>query len=293
MPLANPAAAAIVSSPRIFQDLVAPPRHGLSPDGPRGDRAPRLAGGLRGRRRRSPDRAFRPHREPAARQQLVEARGGTGAPTAADSAALRERLPQIAAQMAAERNDGPQPGPTQCHDITRLPGRSGWPVGRARATDSCSTSGTRSSRRASARWPTPTSRTGTRRRSTTTAPRCSSPTSGAVVVARSAARPTRWSGAPTRSSPSTAARWSFQSYYKLPAPQTSLENCVAHNGSLIPIPGRDMMVQSWYQGGHLDLRLDRPGTTPFEIAFHDRGPSTPTAGRRAAPGRCIGTTACS
>ena len=41
----------------------------------------------------------------------------------------------------------------------------------------------------------------------------------------------------------------FQSYYKLPAAQTPLENCVAHNGSLIPIPGRDVMVQGWYQGG--------------------------------------------
>ena len=41
----------------------------------------------------------------------------------------------------------------------------------------------------------------------------------------------------------------FQSYYKLPAPQTQLENCVAHNGSLIPIPGRTIMVQAWYQGG--------------------------------------------
>ena len=41
----------------------------------------------------------------------------------------------------------------------------------------------------------------------------------------------------------------FQSYYKMPAPQTAHENCVAHNGSLIPIPGRDVMVQAWYQGG--------------------------------------------
>ncbi len=41
----------------------------------------------------------------------------------------------------------------------------------------------------------------------------------------------------------------FQSYYKMPAPQTPQENCVAHNGSLIPIPGRDVMVQAWYQGG--------------------------------------------
>ena len=41
----------------------------------------------------------------------------------------------------------------------------------------------------------------------------------------------------------------FASYYKMPAPQTEQENCVAHNGSLIPVPGRDIMVQAWYQGG--------------------------------------------
>jgi hypothetical protein len=63
----------------------------------------------------------------------------------------------------------------------------------------------------------------------------------------------------------------FHSYYKLPAPQTSLENCVAHNGSLIPIPGRDIMVQSWYQGG-LSIFDWTDIDHPKEIAFYDRGP---------------------
>jgi hypothetical protein len=63
----------------------------------------------------------------------------------------------------------------------------------------------------------------------------------------------------------------FQSYYKLPAPQTSVENCVAHNGSMIPIPGRDVMVQSWYQGGVSVFDFTDPAN-PVEIAFHDRGP---------------------
>src|SRR6185436_5973018 len=63
----------------------------------------------------------------------------------------------------------------------------------------------------------------------------------------------------------------FQSYYKLPAPQTSQENCVAHNGSLIPIPGRDIMVQSWYQGGISIFEYTDPAH-PKEIAFFDRGP---------------------
>jgi hypothetical protein len=63
----------------------------------------------------------------------------------------------------------------------------------------------------------------------------------------------------------------FQSYYKLPAVQTSVENCVAHNGSLIPIPGRDVMVQGWYQGGISVFDWTDP-KNPQEIAFFDRGP---------------------
>jgi hypothetical protein len=63
----------------------------------------------------------------------------------------------------------------------------------------------------------------------------------------------------------------FKSYYKIPAPQTSLENCVAHNGSLIPIPGREVMVQGWYQGGISVFDWTDPAK-PQEIAFFDRGP---------------------
>ena len=63
----------------------------------------------------------------------------------------------------------------------------------------------------------------------------------------------------------------FHSYYKLPAAQSSLENCVAHNGSVIPIPGRDIMVQSWYQGG-LSVFDWTDIDHPKEIAYFDRGP---------------------
>jgi len=63
----------------------------------------------------------------------------------------------------------------------------------------------------------------------------------------------------------------FHSYYKMPAPQTAQENCVAHNGSLIPIPGRDVMVQGWYQGG-LSVFDWTDIDHPKEIAFFDRGP---------------------
>lgn len=63
----------------------------------------------------------------------------------------------------------------------------------------------------------------------------------------------------------------FKSYFKLPAAQTSQENCVAHNGSLIPIPGREVMVQSWYQGGINVFDWTDPNHA-FEVAYFDRGP---------------------
>ena len=63
----------------------------------------------------------------------------------------------------------------------------------------------------------------------------------------------------------------FASYYKLPAPQTEQENCVAHNGSIIPVPGRDIMVQGWYQGG-VSVFDFTDSAHPVEIAFFDRGP---------------------
>jgi hypothetical protein len=63
----------------------------------------------------------------------------------------------------------------------------------------------------------------------------------------------------------------FRGYYKMPAPQTDQENCVAHNGSLIPVPGRDIMVQGWYQGG-ISVFDFTDSAHPVEIAFFDRGP---------------------
>ena len=63
----------------------------------------------------------------------------------------------------------------------------------------------------------------------------------------------------------------FAGYYKLSVPQTEQENCVAHNGSLIPVPGRDIMVQAWYQGG-LSVFDFTDAAKPVEIAFFDRGP---------------------
>jgi hypothetical protein len=67
---------------------------------------------------------------------------------------------------------------------------------------------------------------------------------------------------------------SLASYYKLPAAQADTENCVAHNGSLIPVPGRDIEVQAWYQGG-ISIMDFTDAAQPFEIAYFDRGPIDP------------------
>lgn len=72
------------------------------------------------------------------------------------------------------------------------------------------------------------------------------------------------------------------SYYKMPAPQTEFENCVAHNGSLIPIPGRDILVQSWYQGG-ISIVDFTDAAHPFEVGYFDRGPVDPA--KRAMGGQ--------
>src|SRR5690606_21739265 len=123
VPLRNPELASIVSSPRIFNDLVAPPTHGLAPDDLREMEAARERGAfiadVMGQQFILPYRMVNPMLD-----TIVARLGATGAPTAQDSAALREQLPQIIAAMVGERNDGdgPRPGPTQCHDITVYPG---------------------------------------------------------------------------------------------------------------------------------------------------------------------------
>ena len=63
----------------------------------------------------------------------------------------------------------------------------------------------------------------------------------------------------------------FKSYYKMSAPQQETENCVAHNGSIVPIPNKDIMVQAWYQGG-LSILDFTDSNNPIEIAYFDRGP---------------------
>ena len=277
VPLANPETAAIVSSPRIFNDLTEAPTHGDAPEdiatAARAVDLARAAGAFT---------AMENGREVVVRQGLIQslldstvkARQGTGAPTGADSAALRGAIQGIIDAMfgntAQGSSSGPRPGPTQCHDITVYPaiGLAGGACGGY----------------------------------------------GLLLDIRDAANPKRigavsdsnfsywhsatfnndgtkmlfsdeWGGGGGPKCRATdKAEWGadaiftlvdnrmvFQSYYKMLAPQTSNENCVAHNGSLIPIPGRDIMVQAWYQGGISVFDWTDPAH-PKEIAFHDRGP---------------------
>jgi len=63
----------------------------------------------------------------------------------------------------------------------------------------------------------------------------------------------------------------YRSHFKIPAPQREYENCVAHNGSIVPVPGRDIFVQAWYQGG-ISVIDFTDSANPVEIAYFDRGP---------------------
>ncbi len=274
VPLADPAAAAIVSSPRIFQDLVAPPRHGLSPadieeiDAARAEGA--IIGYRRGQPRVMPDGMTRPLLD-----SIVAARGGEGEPTAADRAALQAALDEqgrMQAERAAQEAEGP--GPTQCHDITVYPaiGLAGGACGGYGLLLDISdpANPTRLAAVADSNFSYWHSATFNNDGSTVMftdewggggAPKCR------------ASDPMEWGANAIFTIED--GEMVFQSYYKLPAPQTSLENCVAHNGSLIPIPGRDIMIQGWYQGGISLIDWTDPAN-PVEVAFHDRGPSDGT-----------------
>lgn len=78
-------------------------------------------------------------------------------------------------------------------------------------------------------------------------------------------------------------------YFKIPTGQAANENCVSHNGSLIPVPGRDIVVQGWYQGG-VNVVDFTDADQPFEVAFFDRGPidAPPAPGDTARRGGTIG-----
>ncbi len=276
VPLAHPEQAAIIASPRIFTGLTAPKQHGETAQDAAEHKKMIEAAKARGaftavifgEEQVAPDNFVADQLK-----MIVQARGGTGAPTAADSATLRRELPAIVAKLIGEdpsAKSGPQPGPSQCHDITLYPaiGRAGGacggygllldisdpahPVRLSAAADSNFSY-----------WHSATfNNDGTKIL-------FSDEWGGGVQPKCRATDPREWGADAIFTLAGSAMN--FQSYYKLPAPQTRTENCVAHNGSLIPIPGRDVMVQAWYQGG-ISVFDWTDAAHPHEIAYFDRGP---------------------
>ncbi len=282
VPLAHPEQAKIVSSPRIFAGLTEAASHGEAPEdvaeAARTAAEARAKGGftamIEGMEYVIPPRYTQPMLD-----SIVKARQGTGAPAAADSAALRAALQGIVDAMVSPAPPpgtppGARPGPSQCHDITVYPalGLAGGACGgygllldirdvvNPRRIDAVADSNF-------AYWHSATfSHDGTKILFTDEwggggAPKCRAtdkPEWGADAIFTLADN-----------------RMTFGSYYKLPAAQTQLENCVAHNGSLIPVPGRDIMVQAWYQGG-ISVFDWTDAAHPKEIAFFDRGPADST-----------------
>jgi len=216
VPLAAPGQAAIVSSPRIFQDLAAPPRHAEPVDSARqAARVGRPAGA--GRARTGPTQCHDITVYPAI-GLAGGACGGYGLLLDIHDVANPRRIGAV-----ADSNFSFWHSATFSNDGSKILFTDEWGGGsqpRCRATDKYE-------------W-------------------------GANAI--------------FTLSGSTMA---FQSYYKMPAPQTPFENCVAHNGSLIPVPGRDIMVQGWYQGGISVFDWTDPAH-PKEIAFFDRGPMDST-----------------
>lgn len=255
VPLAAPQTASIISSPRIFGGLAPPPRRvepGRGPAPVAGDPAPAAAPG-------------------AAAAAATPATPGTPAPMPPSGAP--------AAAGAGPGGGGPggggnaaraNTGPNQCHDITVYPD-----IGFAGGA--CGGYGLLLNIREVAQpfrvdevadinmsfWHSATfSNDGTKVLFTDewgggSAPRC-----------RDTDKP-EWGANALFAI--EKGKMQFKSYYKIPAPQTSFENCVAHNGSLIPIPGREVMVQGWYQGG-ISVFDWTDLSNPREIAFFDRGP---------------------
>jgi hypothetical protein len=280
VPLAHPEQASIVSRPRIFDALVAPPEHGAtradSSAAAREADSARATGAFVVMLGGAPV-VVPPQYANGMLDSIVRSRGGTGAPTAADSTALRGAIQGIVDAMfqAPMGPGGVRHGPDQCHDITVYPemGVAGGacagygllldirdpahPVRVAAASDSNF-----------AYWHSATFNNDATKVIFTdewgggVAPRC-----------RATDKP-EW-GADAIFTIADKRALTFHGYYKVPAQQTSTENCVAHNGNLIPVPGRDIMIQGWYQGGVSLFDFTDPAH-PTEIAYFDRGPMDST-----------------
>jgi len=271
IPLAHPEQAAIVSSPRIFNDLTAPKTHGTAPEDAAMIAAAKARGefviDLMGMAIVLPPQFTKPLLDSTAK-----AHGRTTA-NGADSAALRDAIPAMIKKMVG-MDEGGNHGPTQCHDITVFPaiGLAGGACegygllldikdpAHPRRIDAAADSNF-------SYWHSATfNNDGTK-------VLFSDEWGGGSAPKCRASDPKQW-GADALFTIDANHKMHFQGYYKMPAAQTAEENCVAHNGSLIPIPGRDVMVQAWYQGGISVFDWTDPAHAK-EIAFFDRGPIDP------------------
>ena len=281
VPLAHPEQARVVTSPRIFQDLAeAPTHHEPAADIAEAARAAadwRAKGGYTAKVG-DMEYTLGPNFVKPMLDSIVRMRGATGAPTGADSAQLRSGIQALVdARFNAPppgTKNGVRPGPSQCHDITVYPaiGLAGGACGGYGLL--LDIHDVANPRRIAAvadsnfsYWHSATfNNDGTKLLFSDEwggggGPKCRAtdkPEWGADAIFTLSGN-----------------RLQFQSYYKMLAPQTVNENCVAHNGSLIPIPGRDVMVQSWYQGG-ISVFDWTDAAHPKEIAFFDRGPADST-----------------
>jgi hypothetical protein len=272
VPLDHPEQAKVVSFGRIFDELTPASSHGESPPDLAELAAAKKAGAftiqMGGNEMVLPPPFVQPMLD-----SVVKSHGGRGQATGADSAALRSALPGIVAKMFGG-GGGAATGPNQCHDITVYPaiGLAGGACGgygllldihnplNPRRLQAVGDSNF-------AFWHSATfNNDGTKLLFTDewgggTAPKCR------------ADDPIDWGG----DAIFTLANGKLTqgAYFKMPAAQTSTENCVAHNGSLIPVPGRDLLAQGWYQGG-LDVIDFTDARHPYEIAYFDRGPMDAT-----------------
>jgi hypothetical protein len=278
VPLAAPEQARIVSSPRIFQGLVEPATHGEAPQ----DIAAAAKAAAEARARggftatvHGVEIVLGPRFVSSTLDSLVKVRGGTGAPTAADSATLRANAQTIVDRIVlGPPRPGPRPGPTQCHDITVYPALG-------LAAGACGGYGLL----LDIRDPANPKRIGAVADSNFSFWHSATfNNDGSKILFTD-----EWGGGlQPRCRVTDKPEWgadaiftlvgttmTFKSYYKLLAPQTANENCVAHNGSLIPVPGRDIMAQGWYQGG-ISVFDWTDAAHPIEIAYFDRGPMDST-----------------
>jgi hypothetical protein len=280
VPLAHPEQAAVITSPRIFQGLTRPASHGETAidiaEHKKEVAEAKAHGGfvatIFGDEQVAPSFFVAQQLD-----AIVKARGGTGAPTAADSAKLRQDLPGIVAKLvgpAPSPNDGPRPGPSQCHDITLYPaiGRAGGACGGYGLLLDISDPAhpVRLNAAADSNFSYWHSATFNNDGSKVL---FSDEWGGGMQAKCRSTDPKEWGADAIFTVAGSAMQ--FRSYYKLPVPQTRVENCVAHNGSLIPIPGRDIMAQAWYQGGISVFDWTDPAH-PREIAYFDRGPADTT-----------------